>query len=200
MYSTKELSRKTWPDFVRVFSQGSGWDHCQCMHFHRPRALPKSQRLRTRAERAIRNRKQKKELVEKGCAHGIIVYANGDPVGWCQYGPREELPRIDNSRKHRERTPETPTEKLWRIPCFAVLRKYRRCGVASIALNAALGAIRKRGGGVVEGYPIDRWLRRTFGNESTGGTASMFKKAGFREVASLGITRFSSHVLMRRKI
>ena len=102
VYSAKELSAETWADFVQVFSQGSGWDHCQCMHFHRPHALPKSLRLRKRAERALRNRKQKKELVERGFAHGIIVYAKGEPVGWCQFGLREELPRIDNVRKYRE--------------------------------------------------------------------------------------------------
>lgn len=200
VYSAKELSPETWADFAKVFSQGSGWNHCQCMHFHRPHALPKSERLRTRAERAVRNRKQKKELVEQGRAHGILVYAGGEPVGWCQFGPMEELPRTDNARKYRKAAPEAGSAKLWRIPCFAVLKEYRKRGAASFGLRAALEAIRKRGGGVVEGYPIERWLQRTFGNESTSGTASMFAKAGFRKVAPLGSTRFSAHVLMRRKV
>jgi hypothetical protein len=39
---------------------------------------------------------QKKEFVDSGRSHGILVSANGEPVGWCQYGPKEELPRIDN--------------------------------------------------------------------------------------------------------
>ena len=47
-YTTKELSTRTWPDFVRLFSQGSGWDFCQCMHYQRPRSLPKQQWLRPR--------------------------------------------------------------------------------------------------------------------------------------------------------
>lgn len=117
-YTTKELSKKTWPDFVRLFSQGSGWDFCQCMHFQRPRSLPKEQWLRTRAERGVRNRRQKRALVEQGRAHGILVYANGEPVGWCQYGPREELPRIDNKRIYQGLAPKGP-ERLWRITCFA---------------------------------------------------------------------------------
>src|SRR5215469_894674 len=41
-YTTKELSKKTWPDFERLFSQKNGWDFCWCMHFHRPRGLPKN--------------------------------------------------------------------------------------------------------------------------------------------------------------
>lgn len=199
---------KTWPDFVRLFSQGSGWDFCQCMHFQRPCRLPKEQWLRTRAERDVRNRRQKRALVEQGCAHGILVYAKGEPVGWCQYGPREELPRIDNKRIYRGLAPEggegqqgrKGNIKLWRITCFAVLRPYRRRGVASTALHAALESIRHRGGGLVEAYPITRWLSRAFGNESTHGTESMFVKAGFKPIAPFGSTRYSSHVLTRKAI
>ena len=198
-YTTKELSRKTWPDFVRLFSQGSGWDFCQCMHFQRPCSLPKDQWLRTRAERAVRNRRQKRELLELGRAHGILVYAKGEPVGWCQYGSREELPRIDNMRAYRGLAPDGEN-KLWRITCFAVLKPYRRRGVASAALQAALETIRRQGGGLVEAYPITWWKSGTFGNESTHGTASMFVKAGFKAVAPFGSTRFSTHVLMCRTV
>ena len=170
------------------------------MHFHRSRGLPKSQWLRTRVERGVRNRREKKELVERGSAHGILVYDGGEPVGWCQYGPQEELPRMDNSRKYRQLASKTGTKKLWRIICFAVLKKYRRRGVASAGLKAALEAIRNKGGGLVEAYPIIRWETRAFGNESTHGTTSMFRKAGFKAVAPFGSTRFSSHVLMRRTV
>lgn len=170
------------------------------MHFHRPCGSPGNKCRRTRAEQGVTNRKEKKQLVEKGCAHGIIVYANGEPVGWCQYGPSAEFPRIDNSRKYRTLASRNAKGKLWRITCFAVLKKYRKRGVASVALNAALQAIRNKGGGLVEAYPINRWLSRAFGNESTHGTASMFRKAGFKTVVPFGATRFSSHLLMRRRV
>ena len=168
------------------------------MHFHRPRSLSKDQRLNSRIERGGRNRRERERLVERGCSHGILVYANGEPVGWCQYGPAEELPRIDNSRKYRALVLEAATERLWRIPCFVVDKKFRRRGVASAALKAALGAIRKKSGGLVEAYPITRWESSAFRNESTNGTVSMFKKAGFKIVAPFGSTRFSTHVLMRK--
>ena len=170
------------------------------MHFHRPRGLPKDKWLPTRAERGVRNRREKRELVERGCAHGILVYAKGEAVGWCQYGPKDELPRIDNSRKYRGLAPERTTDRLWRITCFAVLKKYRRLGVATAALKAALEAIRKKGGGLVEAYPISRWESYAFGNESTHGTMSMFEKEGFKAVAPFRSTRYSSHVLMRRAV
>ena len=154
----------------------------------------------TRAQRAVRNRRQKQTLVEKGCSHGILVYAKGEPVGWCQYAPAEELPRMDKNRKYCNLAPELGSKKLWRITCFAVLKSYRKRGVATTALKAALRAIQKEGGGLVEAYPITCWESRTFGNESTHGTASMFRKQGFKIVAPFGNTRFSTHVLMRREI
>jgi GNAT superfamily N-acetyltransferase len=204
VFTTKELSSKTWPAFLKLFSQGNGWDHCCCMHFHRPCTLPKSEWLPTRAERAVRNRRQQRALIAHNTSHGILVYDKAEPVGWCQFGPHEELPRMDSNKKYRHSTASLPTPPpktpLWRITCFVVLKPYRRLGVATVALQAALQAIQRQGGGLVEAYPIDSWLPRTFGNESTHGTASMFKKAGFQPVAKLNRTRFSSHVLMRRLV
>ena len=199
MYRTKALSQKTWPDFERLFQKPGGWSHCWRVHFQRARGLPKSQHLRTRRERAVRNRRQKLELVEEGRAHGILVYANGEPVGWCQFGRREELPRIDNRRQYRGLAPDRD-EKLWRITCFVVRTAYRRRGIASAALKAALEAIKSNGGGLVEAYPLKSWLARAFGNESTPGVLSMFEKEGFKVVAPFGTTRFSTRVLVRKRI
>jgi len=135
-YATKELSKTTWPDFEKLFSQKNGWDHCQCMHFHRPCSLPRDQWLHSRAERALRNRREKRQLVEKGRAHGILVYANSEPIGWCQYGPGEELPRIDKSRNYQALASRGASVRLWRITCFVVDRKHRKRGVATAALRA----------------------------------------------------------------
>jgi GNAT superfamily N-acetyltransferase len=196
-YTTKELSKQTWPDFERLFSQKNGWDHCWCMHFHRPHRLPKTEWLRTREERAKRNRQEKLGLVEKGRSHGILVYSEAEPVGWCQYGPREELPRIDNCRKYQGLCPRG-AQRLWRITCFVVLKEHRGRGIASAALKAALQAIKDKGGGLVEAYPITHWKSYAFGNESTHGTASMFEREGFKVIAPFGSTKFSTRVLMRR--
>jgi hypothetical protein len=113
--------------------------------------------------------------------------------------PQGELPRIDNSRKYRGLATEAGAQRLWRITCFAVLKNYRKRGVASVALKAALEAIRKKGGGLVEAYAITRWESRAFGNESTHGTVSMFKKQGCKLVAPLSSTKFSSSVLIEER-
>jgi len=168
------------------------------MHHHvSSYSLPENQQPRTRAERAVRNHRQKAELVEKGCAHGILVYAKGEPVGWCQYGPREELPRVDNTQNYRRLALEGGTERLWRITCFVVDKQHRRRGAASVALKAALEAIRKKGGGLVEAYPVSETDQGS--NYMYCGTVGMFEKAGFKTIASLATGRTPT-VVMRRTI
>ncbi len=199
-YTSKELSGNTWPDLERLFEKsgiGDAW-WCWCMHHHvSSYSMPESKQPRTRAQRAVGNRRRKAELVKQGRAHGILVYADGEPVGWCQYGPREELPRVDNSRKYRNLAPEDSRERLWRITCFVVDKKYRKSGVASAALNTALESIRNKGGGLVEAIPVSKTDQGP-GYMCTG-TVSMFEKAGFKIVAPFGNGRTTT-VVMRRTI
>ena len=193
-YTTRELSKRTWPDFERLFEThpAPGAYPCWCMHYHRPNPLPERKQLHSSVQRAARNRRQKKELVAKGRSHGILVYAKGEPVGWCQYGLREELPRIENNPRYRKLASAGGIKRLWRITCFVVDKKHRRRGVASAALNAALVAIRNKGGGLVEAYPIVRWGAYM----DWRGTVSMFQKEGFKIVAPFG----ESNVVMRRTV
>ncbi|HEY5538154.1 MAG TPA: GNAT family N-acetyltransferase [Thermoplasmata archaeon] len=193
-YSTKELTKDTLPDFERLFEKhpAPGAFMCWCMYHQRARPLAVSKQQHSRVKEAARNRQQKRELVENGRSHGILVYSKGEPVGWCQYGSREELPRLDSDRSYRRLAPEGDMKRLWRITCFVVDKKYRERGVASAALKAALEAIRSKGGGLVEAYPIIRWgaYREYLG------TVSMFQKEGFKIVAPFG----KSNVVMRRKL
>jgi ribosomal protein S18 acetylase RimI-like enzyme len=155
-YTTKELSSSTWPDFERFFTQGNGWDYCWCMAFQSDRSRSKG-RQRTRAEQGVRNREDKRRLVGEEVAHGILVYAHDEPVGWCQFGPAEELLSVDRRKTSGRTAEERSGDRLWRITCFVTSKKHRRNGVAGIALAAALAAMREKGGGLVEGYPVAHW-------------------------------------------
>ena len=143
VYRTEELTPRTWPDFERLFSRGNGWDFCWCMAFHRaPR--PSRHVFRTRVEVSVQNQRAKRALLDEGHAHGILVYADDEPIGWCQYGTSDEL-------LARMGAPQ-PEERGWRITCFVVDRRFRRKGVAGIALHAALASIRHQGGGLVAAF------------------------------------------------
>jgi ribosomal protein S18 acetylase RimI-like enzyme len=200
-YSTKELSSKTWPDFEKLFSKrgvvGDGW-WCWCTHHHvASYSLPENQQPTTRAERAVRNREKKRKFVEEGCAHGILVYDDKEPVGWCQFGPRQELPFTDHTRRYQKLGLETSQESLWRITCFVVDEEYRRKGIASTALNAALQAIKRKGGGLVESYPVSETHQGS--NYVYCGTVSMFAKVGFKVFAPFADGRTKT-VIMRKSI
>jgi GNAT superfamily N-acetyltransferase len=192
-YSTRELSPETWADFQRLFGKRGEWEVCWCMHYQRARPLPPRKTASwTLARRARRNREDKKSLVEGGRAHGILVYDGDDPIGWCQYGPREELPRIDSALNYKKLGLAVGEERLWRITCLSVDRAHRKRGVAKVALSAALKSIESQGGGLVEAFPVSRRgaLAAWFG------TRSMFEEHGFRAVAPYG----KSNVLMRKKV
>lgn len=193
-YSTQELTKDSLPDFEKLLGKrpAPGAYMCWCLYHHRAGSPTAGKHRQSRVKRAASNREEKRELVENGRSHGILVFSHGEPVGWCQYGSAEELPRIDTYPGYRKLAGERERDKLWRITCFVVVRTHRRRGVASIALEAALDAIRKKGGGLVEAYPIVRWgsYREYLG------TVSMFQKAGFKIVAPFG----KNNVVMRKGI
>ena len=146
-FTTKELSKRTWPDFERLFSRGNGWDHCWCMAYQGG-----NKSGARRAERSEINRADKLRLLDEGRAHGVLVYAKGEPVGWCQFGPEDELPVKAGGDDAELRPGRAP--RLWRITCFVTDKRWQHQGVARAALRAALDAIRASGGGVVEAYPF----------------------------------------------
>ena len=193
-YTTRELGADTWPDFERLFEKHNGVQGgCWCMFYQRPH--PVRTKIPGPARTAM-NKKDKKELVQGGRSHGIIVYKGRTPVGWCQYGTREELPRIDAGRNYRKVEPLPPEKRLWRITCFFVDKDHRGQGIAKTALRAALASIKKQGGGIVEAYPV---VSKKILAESQWvwfGTPGMFQREKFKPVARLG----ASYLLMRRTL
>ncbi len=142
------------------------------------------------------NKKDKEALVRQGRSHAILVYDGRTPIGWCQYGSKDELPRIDAGRNYRKARSPVDAEKLWRITCFFVDRDYRGRGVAKVALKAALESIKKQGGGIVEAFPVVSEKMAAVSEWRWFGTPSMFRREGFKNVAPLG----TSGLLMRKTI
>ncbi len=189
-YNFKELSASTFPDFSELASKQGG---CWCIYYQRQK--PVGRKL-TAKEWAGLNRRDKEALVNQGRSHAVLVYDRGTPVGWCQYGTSDELPRIDAGRNYKRAKPPLPSGRLWRITCFFVDRRFRSKGVAKAALRAALASIGRRGGGTVEAYPVVSRKMAAVPEWSWFGTLSMFEKEGFRKVAPLG----TSGVLMRKEV
>ena len=141
-YTTRPLGPDTWEDFAALVEANNGvWGGCWCMGFH-PEGLAR--------EDASANRAAKRAHVERGTVHQMLVYADDECVGWCQYGTVTELPNIKNAKAYARDLGDPPD---WRIGCIFTDKSHRGQGVARAAVAAALVAIREAGGGIVEAYP-----------------------------------------------
>ena len=173
----KPLDDGTWPDFAALVQRHNGvWGGCWCMAFHAEGV--------GREKTAEQNRSEKELRVREGRAHAALVYDGADCVGWCQFGPTDELPRIKHKRAYRDGAGDPPD---WRITCFFVDGEHRRSGVASAALDGALREIARLGGGTVESYPqaIEEGARVS-SSFLHNATVSLFERHGFARTRRLG--------------
>jgi GNAT superfamily N-acetyltransferase len=169
--SSAQLSADTWPDFERLFASNGGvWGGCWCMFFHKPGHFD--------SKAYEKNKAAKHSLVEEGRAHGTVVYCGDEPVGWCQFGPKEELTRIDKKRGYVPTAPEP-----WRITCLFVAPGHRRSGVAKLAVERSVSYMKKLKAKVVEAYPVEGERSATL---LWMGTPGLFEGAGFKEVGPFG--------------
>ncbi len=142
-YTIKPLDESTWDAFTALVEANNGiFGGCWCMGFH------PIDNTHNDAEQP--NRERKLDRVRNGTAHAALVFADDECVGWCQFGPPEELPRIKNRREYDKAATDQPD---WRIACCYAGKGHRRKGVATAGLHGALDLIADLGGGVVEGYP-----------------------------------------------
>ncbi len=137
-YTTKPLTAETWADFAALVEAHNGvWGGCWCMGFHPEGVGP--------GHTSAGNREAKRAHTMAGTVHQILVYADDECVGWCQYGTPAELPNIQNRKTYDLAPVEAPR---WRIGCIFTASKHRGQGVARAAVGGALEAIARAGGGV----------------------------------------------------
>jgi GNAT superfamily N-acetyltransferase len=185
-FAVRALGPDTWDAFAAFAEKHNGvWGGCWCTWFH-AECAPKG-------SGAAGNRALKQRLVEDGRTHAALVYDGPVAVGWCQYGPPEELPKIYH-RKQVETDGYEPPD--YRLTCLFVDRDYRRTGVAAAAVRGALDLIAQAGGGVVEAYPQDTQGAKISASFLYNGTRSLFEQAGFDFVHGKG----KNHTVMRTTI
>jgi GNAT superfamily N-acetyltransferase len=122
------------------------------------------------------NKAALRKIVKDGPPPGLIAFDGDVAVGWCQLTPRAGLPWLDRSWRLK-RVDQLP---VWSISCFYVRIGYRRCGVTSALIQAALRAAKRAGAVAVEAYPLDG---DKTGSSSWTGYATTFERAGFKVAA-----------------
>ena len=159
-----------WADVVTVLG-GNGDRGCWCQA-PRGRAVGYG-----KSQRGIRREALQSQLEEEP-PPGMLAYVDGEVAGWCGFGPRPRLPRLERSRT----IPRIDEEPVWSILCFNVRVGYRRRGVAAALLDGVVEFARRSGAPGVEAYPIDPEGGRVDVSFGYVGVTPMFEKAGFRRI------------------
>ena len=167
-----------WPNFEKLMGERGGYGGCWCM-------LWRLTRSDFEAGKGADNRNAMKALFGADIPPGLIAYDGEEPVGWCSIAPRANLPRLKSSRVLKP----LDAEPVWSVTCFLIKRSHRRRGVSVVLLRAAEEFVRRHGGGILEGYPIEPTKRAYPVSFAWTGFANTFRKAGFEEKARRSKTR-----------
>jgi GNAT superfamily N-acetyltransferase len=165
-----------WADLEGLFGKNGAYSICWCM-FWRVRHFEFNKMPGEERKSALR------ALAESDQAPGVLAYRDGEAVGWCSIGPREDFAALEKSRILK-RVDDLP---VWSIVCFYVKRPHRRLGVARALVAGAVEYAVSRGAKIIESYPLDMQTPQLQGHRLTGysgyiGIASIFRESGFREV------------------
>jgi GNAT superfamily N-acetyltransferase len=130
-----------------------------------------------RKQSGNKNKSAFQEIVKTGPPPGLSAFDGDRAVGWCQLTPRGALPWLDRT----SRLKRVDDQPVWSLSCFYVRIGYRKKGVTSALIAAAVEAAKRAHAPALEAYPLDG--AKTPSTSSTG-YATTFARAGFKTVAS----------------
>ncbi len=182
------LTKKRWPDFEKLFGERGACGGCWCMYW-------RLKRQDFEKKKGKGNKRAMKAIVDSGEIPGLLAYAGAQPVGWCSVAHRQAFPTLDRSRILK-RVDDSP---VWSIVCFFIDKNFRNKGVSALMLKAAIEYVKKQGGKVLEGYPVEPKKDRYPAVFAYTGFFSTFKEAGFSEVARRSETRPTMRFSIRKR-
>lgn len=174
-----------WKDFEALFGERGACAGCWCMWWRGTRKVYEK-------NKGAGNKRRMKKIISSGEVPGILAYIGGEPVGWCAVGPRERYEALTRSRIMAP----VDDKPVWSVTCFFVRRDYRRRGVSTRLLDAAVSYAASQGARIVEGYPVEARKAEEPDPFMYHGVASAFRRARFKQVAR----RSPSRPVMRRAV
>jgi GNAT superfamily N-acetyltransferase len=166
------VNKENWEKFERLFGSRGACGNCWCMYYR----LKKQDFVKGKGGQG--NRKAMKRLVWQGKPAGVIGLIDGEPIAWCAFAPREDFPKIENSRVHKR----IDDEPVWSIPCFFVAKGFRNQGVSLAMLKALIRHAKKRKIKIIEAYPVIPTTGRLPDAFAWVGLYKSFARAGFKVV------------------
>lgn len=166
----KKLTPALWPSLEKLFGKNGACGGCWCMHWRTELGEKWDEVKGDPAKKRFR------KLVQSGEARGVLAFVDGEPVGWCSYGPRVSFAKLNRSPS----LACDDAEKVWSLPCFFVKAGFRQRGVSSKLLDFALQCLREEGAEIAEGYPVKATGKAIPAAFAFTGTTPLFKAAGFK--------------------
>jgi len=172
----EELRPDLWSAVERLFGPNGACAGCWCMYWRA------ESNKAWNAIRGARAKKGLKNLTQKGKAHGVLAFAEDEPVAWCSFGPRRDFSNLERVSAYKR----NDTSNVWSIVCFFIHRKWRRKGLSRGLLRAAVEAMQKHGVKIVEAYPVTTTKdgRRLSSSLAWTGPLKIFEELGFKTVQS----------------
>lgn len=177
-FTFKTLTPAQWQAFERLFGKNGACGGCWCM-------LWRLTNKQFTAQKGEGNRAAMKKLVIGGIVPGLLAFDGPEPVGWCALAPRPDYPALARSRVMKP----VDDQPCWSVSCLFVRRDYRKRGVATFLLNAAVKHAAKQGAQILEGYPVEPRQKDIPPAFAWTGIPKAFEQAGFSEVARRSETR-----------
>jgi GNAT superfamily N-acetyltransferase len=175
----RPLTPQLWPAFADLIDQAGPVGRCWCI----APQIGASYQRRSPEE----NRDAFQAVVEDGPPPGLLAFDGDTAVAWCRVSPRAAVPAAEKSWRTRQ-VDDTP---VWLITCFYVRKGYRRQGITTVLIAAAVELARSAGAPAIEAIPLDGTVSPSATNA---GYASTFEVAGFEEIAR----RSPERPIMRR--
>ncbi|MGH9961681.1 MAG: GNAT family N-acetyltransferase [Pyrinomonadaceae bacterium] len=171
-----------WSDVEELFGERGACGGCWCMFW-------RLARKEFDAGKGEGNKRAFKKIVAADREPGLLAYFGKEPIGWCAVAPREEYVALERSRILKS----VDEQAVWSISCLFNKKPYRRNGVSTQLLKAAVEFAAKRGAKILEGYPVEPSMENMPDPFLWHGIPSAFKAAGFQEV----LRRSKSRPIMR---
>jgi GNAT superfamily N-acetyltransferase len=171
-WQTHPLTPDRFEDFADVINPNRRTSHCWCLT-HRLRARDIQELGKGDRQQAMLR------LSERKNPPGVLTYLDGIPVGWCNIGPRTDIPRLAASKLIRP----VDVVPVWSIVCVVVRTGHRRKGVTAQLIEGAVDYAASRGAPAVEAYPVEPEGRMDT-TMAFVGTRSMFENAGFEVIGT----------------
>lgn len=143
--------------------------YCWCMLWRKP--LPLEGRKPKENKKA-----SLKQYVEDEIPVGFLAYHENTAIAWCSVAPRESYKKLGGDEN---------LNNVWSATCFFIKRDYRKKGLFTQLVNAAINYARENEAKYLEAYTVEP--------ESTTyrymGLVPLFETLGFKYVKDAGTKR-----------